>query len=236
MYASSGVKENEDGSYSVVGARNDKNTGVYIADDNNEWDIYTSERIAYTKDPFTFLVPDDVNGGFTKRFADVTFSLNDMKDGNEIYSKFTGEWKSFVLASGISMNSLPLLAILSQNTGRYDLKTNSKYANEKDKYYMPYMRNGKIITIRGLSNEIFGANLRAINSLSLDQAFVSPKGFYNLTMPVVGGYNQYQNNRSNFFDGGGYNMGYQHYGEHIYSGTNIHRGYFGSRAYIPLNP
>lgn len=45
--------------------------------------------------------------------------------------------------------------------------------------------------------------------------------YYKQVMPVVGAYNQKQNN------GNGYNAGFPFYGEHTYSGNYIYYGYFG---------
>ena len=62
--------------------------------------------------------------------------------------------------------------------------------------------------------------MRTVFEKSWDTFLDTPTSFYKLNMPVVGWYNQHQNN------GNGYNFGFPFYGEHTYSGTNIYRGYF----------
>ncbi|MFN1219099.1 hypothetical protein ACKW6Q_19215 [Chryseobacterium kwangjuense] len=88
-----------------------------------------------------------------------------------------------------------------------------------------------ITSLRAASNILFGYNMRKIydkyrNNASFKEKFTNADDFYRYAMQVVGGYNQFQNNRSGFFNGNGYNKGFPFYGKHTYSGTNIYRGYF----------
>ncbi|KMQ58741.1 hypothetical protein ACM40_17290 [Chryseobacterium sp. BLS98] len=48
---STGVKDNKDGTYTVVNAKDDGNNGIYLADDKGDYDINTSQHIANSLTP-----------------------------------------------------------------------------------------------------------------------------------------------------------------------------------------
>ena len=50
--------------------------------------------------------------------------------------------------------------------------------------------------------------------------FLFARDFYEVYMPIVGAYNQRNYDIP-------FNLGYPFYGEHTYSGTYIHGGFFG---------
>ena len=56
---STGVRKNEDGTYTVVDVNiNDGDNGVYIVDENGNWDINTSQKIGYTSTLYSFYNSD----------------------------------------------------------------------------------------------------------------------------------------------------------------------------------
>ena len=219
---STGVRNNGDGSYTVVGARNDGDNGIYLADKDGNWDIKKSQSIGYkTLNPFDFMIPNDQTGEFDRGFEPVTFNPKKLADGGAIWQKYVNEWDDMITNTGFptSQPSMLLLASLSRNNAYFDIKEN--YPVSSGGYYTPVILIGNTITtVRALGNIIFGTNMRTVFDKSWNTMFQSPDHFYNLYMRPVGKYNQKQNN------GNGYNSGFPFYGEHTYSGTNIYSGYF----------
>jgi hypothetical protein len=232
---STGVRKNKDGSYTVVNARNDGDNGVYIADSNGNYDINTSQRIAYTKNAWDFMGTNDTTGEFEGN-SNVTFDLRNLTvsgsiklpdgstasvnkaDVNKLLS-----WGRDVFRNEVEKESswtfygeLKVLRNLSKNNGPLDLKvslgvdkyTALKYGEASDG--LPI-----ISSLRGVSNVLFGHNMRTTKPF-----FTTEFGYYNTVMREVGKYNQSQNS------GQGYNKGFPYYGEHTYSGQHIYEGYF----------
>ena len=222
LLESTDVVENKDGTYNVVGAKNDGDNNIYVVNNEKEKER-TGEVIGQTENPWDFMLTSDTTGEF-KGFAKVTFDLKNLPDGDTLLDKLSSEWDTVSTLLQNSKASTALLAVLSRNGGRYDIKTN--FSEAEGGKYTAVSLNGKITTARTAGNLLFGQNMRAINSNSLDQTFVPAVAFYRTLMPVVGAYNQYQNN------GNGYNSGFPFYGEHTYSGTSIYQGYFGVKPTI----
>lgn len=223
---STGVKKNDDGSYTVVSAKNDGDNGIYLADENGNYDIKKSKSIGYnTLNPFDFLIPNDKTGGF-KGVAKVSFKIDELENGKTIFNNYTSTWEGVVKIQKMALSTIlmPALAYASRNNGYYDIKT--KYPESTGGFYTPVsMGNNTITTVRSLGNLIFGANMRTTYEHTFDTCLDTPTSFYKLNMPIVGWYNQHQN------DGYGYNSGFPYYGEHTYSGINIYRGYFNAKRY-----
>ncbi len=214
--ASTYVKKNKDGSYTVVDAKDDGDNNIYVVGgDGNR----TGEVIGQTVNPWDFMYTNDSDGTFGAPVRGVTFSLNNLPDGNQTISSLSAQWTLTTSALQSTAGSLALLAVLSRNGGTYDIKT--KYPASTGGFYTAVSYDGKITTARTLGNILFGMNMRTINTVTLTQLTTPAKVFYMSVMPVVGAYNQSQNH------GNGYNAGYPFYGEHTYSGTGIYFGFFG---------
>jgi len=215
VYSSTSVRRIGDGSYTVVGSNpNDEDNNIYVvgADGKN-----TKEVIGQTEYPWTFTLTGEKSGTF-KGPANVTFRLDNLPSGNAIFNQITTEWQAIVKwAAPGDLTALLILAAKSFNGGDYDLKKD--YSN----FYTAVSFNGKISTIRELSNIIFGSNMRSIyeSKSYLKSFFKVPTAldFYNVAMPKVGAYNQYQNGNQS-------NPGFPYYGEQTYSGAAIFLGHF----------
>lgn len=215
LLESTDVTLNDDGTYTVVGAKNDGDNNIYVVNQNNK-------VLGQTENPWDFMNTNEKNGTFSG-YNPVTFDVNNLPNGNAMIAEYSTEW---TIASGIIQNStisLATLAVLSRNGGRYDIK--SSFSESSGGNYTAVSYNGKITTARTAGNILFGQNLRTINTITADQLFISAQMFYKLTMPAVGAYNQYQNNRN----GVNYSSGFPFYGEHPYSGTGIYQGFFGTK-------
>jgi len=72
---STDVTKNEDGSYTVVGAKNDGDNNIYVVGDDGQ---RTGEIIGTTMKPYDFMSTDDKTGTFTfnKKVSGITFSLD----------------------------------------------------------------------------------------------------------------------------------------------------------------
>ena len=69
--------------------------------------------------------------------------------------------------------------------------------------------------------------MRSIYESNKNSGGQTANDFYNFAMPIVGGYNQFQNNRLRYISGKAGNLTVApFYGEHKYSGTYIKGGYF----------
>jgi RHS repeat-associated protein len=217
-YASTDVKKNSDGSFTVVDAKSDNDNNIYLVGTDGK---RTGEVIGQTQNPWDFMYTNDSDGSFGAPAKGVTFSLNNLPDGNKLISNFSTNWTLIAAASQSTAGSLALLAFLSRNGGAYDIKT--RFSTSTGGFYTAVSYNGKITTARTLGNILFGINLRTINTVTLTELSTSAKAFYTTFMPVVGAYNQNHN------QGNGYNSGWPFYGEHTYSGTGIYTGFFGKK-------
>lgn len=224
---STGVKENKDGSYTIINAKNDGDNGIYIVDKNGDYNINKSRKIGTTNNYFDFLLTDDGTGKFggvakNKDGSNIVLKNNDINLYTLLYKY------RYKIDNGIKNYNIDLLnlAYSSKNKGYLDLKESLG----KDKYSS--VKVGENYTsLRAASNILFGFNLRNIyekykNDADFKDKFKDAEDFYRYTMQVVGAYNQFQNNRKNFIKGKGYNKDFPFYGEHAYSGANIYRGYF----------
>ncbi len=234
---STGVKDNKDGTYTVVDARNDGDTGVYIVDNKGNYDINSSEKIAETMTPYDFMMTDDTTGKlfFNKNSNGVTFDLNNLGitakvDGHTIINGDANALLRFgenIYTNALAQNGINdannALAFLSRNKSVLDFKVSLGL----DKYTV--VQNGNtakglpiLTSLRAVGNMVFGANMNIAKNFSGR----SEMSFYKSIMPVVGSYNQFQNNRQGFYDGKIYNAGFPYYGEHTYSGSYIYMGYW----------
>jgi RHS repeat-associated protein len=241
---STDVKQNDDGSYTVINASNDDDCNVYLADGNGK---RTKEIVAITERPYVFLGVDDVTGEFSSAM-NMTFFLDKKNDdrlkhvsvngtnnvlvfpdkemiinwGTDYYKKAMFKIsalnifgaKGHLAAEG---RSIYKLMQLSKNEGILDIKESFGL--------LPYTvisagttAEGKpiITTLRAVGNELFGRNMLAGKPVEL-----TSEQWYNTAMQIVGKYNQNQNK------GISYNEGPPYYGEHTYSGSFIYKGYMG---------
>lgn len=208
---STGVIKNKEGTYTVVSAKNDGDTGIYIADKDGNYDVNSSEKIGNTLNPWDYMDTDDSTGTFPG------VEPNTMFDPNSNLNFYTLIYKNDYKPSGYSEGAdLAELALSSRNKGDKDIKT--KYGH----YTTVVVDAEKKIytTVRYTSNVSFGKNMRNIYSQYAENYKGKPRDFYIKVMPFVGKYNQYQNG------GNGYNKGYPFYGEHTYSGSGIYNGFY----------
>ena len=217
-------------------AHNDNDNNIYVVDKNKK---RTGKVIGQTQNPWDFMKVNEKTNKFYGH-VEVTFNLENMPNGNELIDKYVTIWKDIVLTMNASITytgflpsyfATASLAILSRDNGAFDIKQN--FSKKSGGAYTALYYNGKITTARTIGNILFGMNMRLINKLCWDQLLTSPEDYYRQTMPVVGKYNQEQNN------GNGFNSGFPFYGEATYSGTGIYYGYFDlnpALSYpIPLN-
>jgi hypothetical protein len=81
---STGVKDNKDGTYTVVNAKDDGNNGIYLADDKGDYDINTSQHIANSLTPRSFMGDDN------KAVEGAVISPGDLS-GNNFLNDLMGE-------------------------------------------------------------------------------------------------------------------------------------------------
>lgn len=234
---STDVRQNKNGTYTVVNAKDDGDNNVYVVNDKGK---RTGEIVAQTMTPHDFMMTNDSTGElyFDKKANGVTFDLNNLGitaevDGNTIINGDANallQWGKSIYRNALSANdvnsdenALALLANMSRNGAVLDLKV-SLNLNKYTPVQNGTTPDGKPIltTLRAMGNMVFGANMNIAQNYSNR----TEMSFYQSTMPVVGAYNQWQNNRQNFLDGKGYNPGFPYYGEHSYSGGYIYMGYF----------
>lgn len=225
---STDVKKNDDGSYTIVGAKNDNDNNIYIVDEQGN---RTSEVIGETLRPYDFMNTNDSDGTFTDH-ADITFDTKKLnvsgtimrnKHVTESIYNANGEelviWGMKIFQNELQAQSpstfygqLEVLRFLSANydalnssSGQGSLDLKSSLGLPK---YTPIQvgttRTGKpiITTLRAMGNLIFGANMRKTKPLILTK-----KWYYDQVMKQVGSYNQSQNK------GEGYNIGFPYFGE-----------------------
>jgi len=231
---STDVKRNEDGSYTVVGAKNDGDRNIYVVGENGQ---RTGEVIGTTVTPFDFMFTDDKTGKFyfDKNFGEygpLTFRMDNLTvsgtvqtneyttssiysaDASDLAAWGTGMFlDELYRTSGTAYAGLIKLRSMSQNGGPLDIKASFGLHP-----YTPVStgNSNMITTLRGMGNMIFGMNIAHTKPLLLGSSW-----YYTQVMKQVGVYNQSQNH------GNGYNAGWPFYGEHTYSGTYIYFGYFG---------
>ncbi|UZU00210.1 RHS repeat-associated core domain-containing protein [Chryseobacterium fluminis] len=226
--ASTGVRDNKDGTYTVVNAKNDGNIGVYITDEKGNYDINSSQKVAETHLPTEFMQANNITGKF-EGHINATFSLNpeyNMKingksyknlDGNDIKNIYVNLFKKLTKGMGW-YDTLSYLRDNSGNSKKFDIKASVAGFSPES----VVMLDGKLTTIRGLGNEIFGANM----NVAADKSPFHQDFFYHRVMPRVGAYNQSQNKGAT-----GYNSGWPFYGEHTFSGSYIFHGFYGRFPY-----
>ncbi|MBB4806998.1 RHS repeat-associated protein [Chryseobacterium defluvii] len=230
--ASIGVIQNKNGDYEIISAKNDGDIGIYLADANGNYDIKKSKRVGTLNNSFDFLLTNDETGKFLKGVAHrqngsnitLTTSLN----LSTLLYKYAYDTDNDIENYYLDLMNL---AYMSANyNGRSMGKLDLKKSLGLD-IYTPVRAGKNITSLRVASNILFGFNMRKIyekykNNTEFTNKFPKAEDFYIYAMQAVGGYNQFRNNRANFFKGDGYNQGFPFYGEHTYSGTNIYRGYF----------
>ncbi|MDY3344210.1 DUF6443 domain-containing protein [Riemerella anatipestifer] len=231
---STDVRRNKDGSYTVMNAHNDRDTNVYVVDDKGK---RTGEIVAQTVNPTDFLYTNEETGGFDGPARGVTFRLDKLPSGDNLIDRlgkqFRDKWDF-----GTPIIGLARLAKLSANGNELDIKADKKLAPQGE--YSVFSYNGgnyaiteggtpTITTARAIGNILFGQNMRSIYESNKNPGGMTANDFYNFAMPIVGGYNQFQNNRWKYLSGNARNLtGAPFYGEHKYSGTYIYGGYFGN--------
>ncbi|MFY7815530.1 MAG: RHS repeat-associated core domain-containing protein, partial [Chryseobacterium taeanense] len=105
---STGVRDNKDGTYTVVNAKpNDGNTGIYLVDENDNYDVNTSHHIANSLTPRSF-TGDDGNA-----VVGAIISPGDLS-GNDFLNDLMGP------------NEPNILSDMANGKGgeKYDFKTN----------------------------------------------------------------------------------------------------------------
>ncbi len=231
---STDVRQNKDGSYTVVGAYNDGDTNIYVVNSKGK---RTGEVIGRTMRDTDFMLTNDSNGTFsghsgtTFRLDGLTISGSVKPNEHTIASIYGADaqqlldWGQQLFQDEVKRQSpitfygkLEILRDMSANGAALDFKVSLG----KDKYTAikaGTTSDGKpiITTLRAMGNMTFGANMR-----STKPSILGSNWYYNKVMGKVGEYNQNQNG------GNGYNKGHPYFGEHTYSGSYIYYGYFGS--------
>lgn len=113
-------------------------------------------------------------------------------------------------------NALSLLALLSAGGENYDIKFTLLQPNQGYQFTteggLPVYTTG-----RALGNILFGMNMNTVNT---NVSWFSKESMWNIAMKIVGEYNAQTNGRpaNNTYSG-----------EHPYSGSYIHYGYWGNK-------
>ena len=231
---STDVRQNKDGTYTVVGAYDDGDNYIYSVGADGK---RTGETIGKTMLPTDFLLTNDGTGEFIG-YANVTFSLNNLTVSGSVKpneqttaSIFAADaqrlldWGQELYRNEVIRQSpatflgnLKILREMSAKHAPLDFKT-SLGLNEYTAISAGNTPEGKpiITTLRAIGNMTFGANMRSTKPYLLG----TPNWYYRQVMKYVGAYNQSQNN------GNGYNYGFPYFGEHTYSGRYIYYGFFG---------
>ena len=104
---STGLRDNKDGTYTVVSAKDDGNNGIYRADENGNYDVETSDHIANSLTPRSFMGDDN------KAVVGAIISPGDMS-GNDFLNDLMGP------------NEPNILKYMANGKGneQYDFKTN----------------------------------------------------------------------------------------------------------------
>lgn len=233
-HASIGVKKNKNGEYEIVSAKNDGNLGIYlVGSDGISYDVNKSQRVGTLNNAFDFLFTNDETGKFlntvAKRANGSNIKLTTSLNLSSILTKYSYNTDNNIENYYLDLLNLAYMSANYReggNMGKLDLKSSLGLD-----MYTPVKAGKNITSLRAASNILFGFNMRRIydkysGNSNFRNKFPTAGDFYTYAMQAVGGYNQFQNNRSGFFNGNGYNKGFPFYGEHTYSGTNIYRGYF----------
>lgn len=77
------MRENQDGTYTVVSTKDDGNTGIYLVDENDNYDVNTSHHIANSLTPRSFMGDDN------KAAVGAVISPGDMS-GNDFLNDLMG--------------------------------------------------------------------------------------------------------------------------------------------------
>lgn len=239
---STDVKENKDGTYTVVNAIKDNDNNIYKVDDKGK---RTKQVIGTTLTPIDFMATNEKTGGvfFDPLKTGITFDLKNstvsgkvkinsdtyvgiQNAGLEDLQKFGQQLfmeKINQAAPGTFYGKLEILREMSANykttntngKGSLDFKA-SLGLNPYTAIRIGTEGSTKITTLRAAGNIIFGSNMALTKPYA-----ISANWYYKQVMKKVGDYNQSQN------EGTG-SKGYPFYGEHPYSGGFIYYGYFGS--------
>ncbi|SIT25258.1 RHS repeat-associated core domain-containing protein [Chryseobacterium ureilyticum] len=104
---STGVRENKDGTYTVISAKDDGNNGIYRADDKGNYDVETSDHIANSLTPRSFMGDDN------KAVVGAVISPGDLS-GNDFLNDLMGP------------NEPNIIGYMKNGVGgaKYDFKTN----------------------------------------------------------------------------------------------------------------
>jgi hypothetical protein len=202
--------------HTVVDACDDGDNYIYVLDKNGS---RTGEVVGTTVNPWDFLSASD-DGQFGDPITGIILDFESMRSGDAIIDDYSSEWRDSWF------NGAPRLALESRNGGKYDIKANEDISPQGS--YTPVLYNGsrgfsskealpEITTTRALGNILFGINMKHLYGKS---DFLFARDFYEVYMPIVGAYNQRNYDIP-------FNLGYPFYGEHTYSGTYIHGGFFG---------
>jgi hypothetical protein len=233
---STDVRPNADGTYTVVNAFDDGDNGIYLVDENGN---RTGDVIGYTMKPYDFMSTNNETGSFHFNALEtgITFSLDDLTVSGSIQQNehitssihYADAQKLLNFGQEVFIDEvrrqspttfygkLEILRSMSANGGPLDFKTSLGVH--------PYtaLRAGStssglpiMTTLRAMGNMIFGANIRNTKPSAMRGDW-----YYRQVMKKVGVYNQSQNKGMN------YNSGFPYFGEHTYSGSYIHYGYFG---------
>ena len=104
---STGVRDNKDGTYTVVSAKDDGNNGIYRADEKGNYDVETSDHIANSLTPRSFMGDDN------QAVVGAVINPGDMS-GNDFLNDLMGS------------NEPDILTYMANGKGgeKYDFKTN----------------------------------------------------------------------------------------------------------------
>jgi RHS repeat-associated protein len=233
---STDVTENDDGTYTVVGAHNDGDNNIYVVDDKGK---RTHETIGTTMRPYDFMSTNNKTGEFKfdKNETGVTFDLSALTvSGTVKVNEFTEasindadaqellNWGMQLFNGEVSRQSpatfygkLEILREMSRNKCPLDFKV-SLGRHQYTALKAGSTSDGKpiITTLRAMGNITFGANVK-----STKPAWAYEAWYFSKVMEKAGEYNRSQHN------GKEYNKGFPYFGEHTYSGSFIYYGYFG---------
>lgn len=195
------------------------------------------EQVGVTHYWYTFMNTDEINNGFTGPSVGARIdnefpnalndlvgipNLNEQETGREIINTVHNEemvWSNYWQPT--AQGKLAQLALRSANSAPLDIKTVLDGNNGYRGYLFrrgPTRATDEYVTGKALGNILFGMNMRAINP-----SYQVPAVFWETAMPVVGGYNQMQNNTTFGTDNA-------FFGEHTYSGSYIFLGFFQQTA------
>ena len=244
---STDVTKNQDGSYTVVNAKNDCDNNVYVVDNEGK---RTGEVIATTLQPFDFMYTDDNTGEFKFQcdfggLGKITFRLDQLKVSGTIHpNEHTKEMRKNLDLNGLldwvtktfrkeverqsPATSYGQLEILRHMSANYQEETSKSGMGSLDikaslglHPYTPIKHSDGLGMPTITTLRAAGNIAFGKNMRSTKPALLTESFYYKTVMKKVGEYNQNHNG------GNGYNKGFPYYGEHTYSGSYIYLGYFG---------